>query len=73
MPLAAPYRRSPSLWILDDHTGGPPTADAEQADNDLAFGRIIDYISHSKVWKSSAIFIEEAVAQNGVDHRDLER
>ena len=40
------------LWIMDDHTGGPPTADAEQADNDLAVGRIIDYISHSKVWAS---------------------
>ena len=36
------------LWIMDDHTGGPPTPDAEQADNDLAVGRIIDYISHSQ-------------------------
>jgi YVTN family beta-propeller protein len=61
------------LWIMDDHTGGPPTADAEQADNDLAVGRIIDYISHSKVWNSSAIFIEEDDAQNGVDHVDGHR
>jgi hypothetical protein len=61
------------LWIMDDHTGGPPTSDAEQADNDLAVGRIIDYISHSKVWKSSAIFIEEDDAQNGVDHVDGHR
>jgi YVTN family beta-propeller protein len=61
------------LWIMDDHTGGPPTADAEQADNDLAVGRIIDYVSHSKVWKSSAIFIEEDDAQNGVDHVDGHR
>jgi YVTN family beta-propeller protein len=61
------------LWIMDDHTGGPPTADAEQADNDLAVGRIIDYISHSDVWKSSAIFIEEDDAQNGVDHVDGHR
>src|SRR5450631_687859 len=61
------------LWIMDDHTGGPPTADAEQADNDLAVGRIIDYISHSNVWKSSAIFIEEDDAQNGVDHVDGHR
>jgi hypothetical protein len=35
------------LWIIVDHTGGPPTAHAEQADNDLAVGRMIDYISHS--------------------------
>ena len=61
------------LWIMDDHTGGPPTPDAEQADNDLAIGRIIDYISHSKVWGSSAIFMEEDDAQNGVDHVDGHR
>jgi YVTN family beta-propeller protein len=61
------------LWIMDDHTGGSPTSDAEQADNDLAVGRIIDYISHSSVWKSSAIFIEEDDAQNGVDHIDGHR
>ena len=61
------------LWIMDDHTGGPPTPDAEQADNDLAVGRIIDYISHSNVWPSSAIFIEEDDAQNGVDHIDGHR
>jgi len=61
------------LWIMDDHTGGPPTPDAEQADNDLAVGRIIDYISHSPIWSSSAIFIEEDDAQNGVDHVDGHR
>ena len=61
------------LWIMDDHTGGPPTPDAEQADNDLAVGRIIDYISHSNVWPTSAIFIEEDDAQNGVDHVDGHR
>ena len=61
------------LWIMCDHTGGPPTPDAEQADNDLAVGRIIDYISHSNVWSNSAIFIEEDDAQNGVDHIDGHR
>jgi hypothetical protein len=61
------------LWIMCDHTGGPPTPQAEQADNDLAVGRIIDYISHSPVWSTSAIFIEEDDAQNGVDHIDGHR
>ncbi len=61
------------LWVMCDHTGGPPTVDAEQADNDLAIGRIIDYISHSNVWSTSAIFIEEDDAQNGVDHVDGHR
>ncbi len=61
------------LWVMDDHTGGPPVPIAEQADNDLAIGRIIDYISNSNVWSSSAIFIEEDDAQNGVDHVDGHR
>ncbi len=61
------------LWISSDHTGGPPTAQAMQADNDLAFGRFVDVISHSSVWKDSAIFIEEDDAQNGVDHVDGHR
>jgi YVTN family beta-propeller protein len=61
------------LWIMCDHTGGPPTVQAEEADNDLAVGRIIDYISHSNVWPTSAIFVEEDDAQNGVDHIDGHR
>jgi YVTN family beta-propeller protein len=61
------------LWVMCDHTGGPPTPMAEQADNDLAVGRIIDYISHSNVWSTSAIFVEEDDAQNGVDHVDGHR
>ena len=47
------------LWVMCDHTGGPPTVNAEEADNDLAVGRIIDTVSHSKIWNSSAIFMEE--------------
>ncbi len=61
------------LWVMDDHTGGPPTVHAEEADNDLAVGRIIDTISHSSVWKDSAIFMEEDDAQDGVDHVDGHR
>ena len=61
------------IWIMCDHTGGPPTPQAEQADNDLAVGRIIDYISHSNVWSTSAIFMEEDDSQSGVDHVDGHR
>jgi len=61
------------MWISSDHTGGPPTAQAMQADNDLALGRYVDAISHSPIWSSSAIFIEEDDAQNGVDHVDGHR
>jgi len=61
------------IWISSDHTGGPPDATAMQADNDLAVGRFVDVISHSRIWSSSAIFIEEDDAQTGVDHVDGHR
>ncbi len=61
------------MWISSDHTGGPPVSYAMQADNDLALGRFVDAISHSSIWSSSAIFVEEDDAQNGVDHVDGHR
>jgi YVTN family beta-propeller protein len=61
------------IWISSDHTGGPPSATAMQADNDLALGRFVDAISHSPIWSSSAIFVEEDDAQTGVDHVDGHR
>jgi len=65
------------MWIMCDHTAGGssgfPIPTAEQADNDLAVGRIVDAISHSSIWGQSAIFIEEDDAQNGVDHVDGHR
>jgi YVTN family beta-propeller protein len=61
------------MWISSDHTGGPPPAQVMQADNDLAVGRFVDAISHSPIWSSSAIFIEEDDAQTGVDHVDGHR
>ena len=66
----------PDLTIMtlpSDHTGGPVTPEAMVADNDLALGRLVDTVSHSKFWKSSAIFVEEDDAQNGVDHVDGHR
>jgi YVTN family beta-propeller protein len=61
------------MWISSDHTGGPPSAQAMQSDNDLALGRFVDAISHSLIWSSSAIFVEEDDAQTGVDHVDGHR
>jgi YVTN family beta-propeller protein len=65
------------IWMPDDHTAGVGTGDpdpvAEVADNDLAVGRIVDTISHSSIWKSSAVFVVEDDTQNGVDHVDGHR
>ena len=65
----------PQLMIIslsDDHTTGTregfPTPRAMVADNDLAVGKIIEAISHSKYWKNTAIFITEDDSQDGWDH-----
>ncbi|MGZ4596930.1 MAG: phosphoesterase, partial [Actinomycetes bacterium] len=61
------------LWLSSDHTGGAAGAEAMVADNDLALGRIVDTISHSPIWKDSAIFVAEDDSQAGVDHVDGHR
>jgi YVTN family beta-propeller protein len=65
------------IWLPDDHTNGTgssyPSPDAYQADNDLALGRMVQAISNSNVWSSSAIFVEEDDSQDGVDHIDGHR
>ncbi len=43
------------------------------ADNDYALGRIVEYLSQSKWWKETAIFVTEADAQGGIDHLDSHR
>jgi len=65
------------LLLYDDHTEGTspgfPTPRAAVADNDLALGRIVDAISHSRYWKESAIFVTEDDSQDGLDHVDGHR
>ncbi|MEH7118777.1 alkaline phosphatase family protein [Neobacillus vireti] len=66
-----------TLWITNDHTNGTatgsPTPQAMVADNDLAVGKIVDLISHSKYWKDSVIIVTEDDSQNGLDHVDGHR
>ena len=63
------------MWLMTDHTtgSGDPDPVAQVADNDLAVGRVVDAISHSRFWKSTAIFVMEDDTQNGVDHVDGHR
>ena len=65
----------PNLLLLslpNDHSAGTspgfPTPNAMVADNDLAVGRIVEAISNSKYWDSTAIFITEDDSQGGWDH-----
>lgn len=50
-----------------------PTPRAYVADNDLALGRLVEAVSHSKYWNDTAIFVTEDDAQNGPDHVDAHR
>lgn len=70
----------PRLQIVrlpNDHTHGTtpgwPTPIAYIGENDLALGRIVDAVSHSKFWPQTAIFVIEDDAQNGPDHVDAHR
>ncbi len=70
----------PRLQIVrlpNDHTSGAspgkPTPTAHVADNDLAFGQIVEAVSRSKFWAQTAIFVVEDDAQNGPDHVDAHR
>jgi YVTN family beta-propeller protein len=61
------------FWLSSDHTGGPASPAAQVADNDLALGKIVETISHSKYWPQSAIFVVEDDSQAGLDHVDGHR
>ncbi len=65
------------IRLPNDHCSGTrpgrPTPVAYVARNDYALGLIVDKISHSKIWKSSILFVLEDDAQNGPDHVDAHR
>jgi DNA-binding beta-propeller fold protein YncE len=66
-----------SIRFGNDHTEGlklgRPTPKAHAADNDLAVGMFVDYLSHSPIWNESVVIILEDDAQNGPDHVDAHR
>jgi hypothetical protein len=65
------------VTVGNDHTEGlsvgKPTPKAFVADNDLACGLFVDYLSHSSIWNESVVIIVEDDAQNGPDHVDAHR
>src|SRR5450759_2281315 len=68
-----------TVSIPNDHgandrpDAGYPFRESYMVDNDLAVGRIVEYLSHTPYWKNMAIVITEDDAQNGVDHIDAHR
>ena len=72
----------PALIVIrlpNDHTMDPrpddgyPYRASYVADNDLALGRIVAFLSKTSIWKDSALFVTEDDAQGGVDHVDAHR
>ncbi len=68
-----------TVIIPNDHGAGDkpeagfPFRESYMADNDLAVGRIVEFLSHTPYWKNMLIVITEDDAQNGVDHIDAHR
>jgi DNA-binding beta-propeller fold protein YncE len=60
------------ICLPNDHTSGTgpgsPTPEAHVADNDVAFGRILEAVSHSRFWPESCLFAIEDDPQSGWDH-----
>lgn len=76
------HHQVPALVVIrlpNDHTADPRPADGYPyrasyvADNDLALGRIVSFLSRTPLWKDSALFVTEDDAQDGVDHVDAHR
>ncbi len=67
------------IHLPNDHTAkerpaaGYPSEASYVADNDLALGRILEFLSHSAWWPKMAILITEDDSQSGVDHVDSHR
>ncbi len=74
-----PLPRLLFVHLPNDRTASPrpddgyPFAASFVADNDLALGRMVEYLSHSAWWPKMAIFVAEVDAQGGVDHVDAHR
>ena len=70
----------PRLIVMrmgNDHTSGTAAGKiaplSSAADNDQGIGMVVEGLSKSRFWTSSAVFILEDDAQNGADHVDSHR
>lgn len=65
------------MVLPSDHTNGlspgARTPKSMVAENDYGLGQIVSLISHSSIWRSSAIFVLEDDSQDGADHVDAHR
>jgi hypothetical protein len=75
-------KKMPSLITIqlpNDHTSDPrpeegyPFYHSFVADNDLALGGMLQFLSHTPYWKNMLVIITEDDPQGGVDHIDAHR
>lgn len=68
-----------TVFLPNDHGAsersdyGYPFRESYMADNDLALGRIVEFLTHTPYWKNMAVFVTEDDPQGGVDHIDAHR
>ncbi len=68
-----------TLMLPNDHgtrerpAAGYPFTESYMADNDLALGRTIEFLSKTPYWKNMVIVVTEDDPQGGVDHVDAHR
>ena len=68
-----------TMQVPNDHTADPRPADGYPfihsfvADNDIAVGRILHFLSRTPYWKHMLVIITEDDPQGGVDHIDAHR
>ncbi|MEC5142446.1 bifunctional YncE family protein/alkaline phosphatase family protein [Chitinophaga sp. 212800010-3] len=68
-----------TVMIPNDHGAGTrpehgyPYVHSYMADNDLAVGRILHFLSRTPYWKNMLVIITEDDPQGGVDHVDAHR
>jgi len=68
-----------TVMIPNDHTAKPrpedgyPFTHSYMADNDLALGRMMHFLSRTPYWKDMLVVVTEDDPQGGVDHIDAHR
>lgn len=74
-----PLPRFLNIALCNDHGTGPrpaqgyPYVCSYMADNDLALGRVVEYLTHQPEWKNMAIFVTQDDSGADDDHVDRHR
>jgi YVTN family beta-propeller protein len=74
-----PFPQFVNIAICNDHGAGLkpdkgyPYQASWMADNDLALGRIVEFLTHTPYWKNMVIFVTQDDAGGEPDHVDAQR